>query len=252
VGHAVRPVDEHGAPGAIPMPRDAEDAGFAQGEEKIAEVRRPDYWKRGFLSMIRRLEKRDHAARSAAAPRRPGAWTPERRARQSALIRRWQPWRRATGPTTDAGKARCAMNGLKHGFRSRAYIERRRQARRILRVSARNLAILRNWLRARAAGVAPKTVVGLESILPLFAALPPFPASLGAEDSRIRTGHPRKPAVRAPLSPKWYWPGAAGADTVSPVISRKNRPCGRCLRTAGAANGAMEESRHEEDLIGQG
>jgi hypothetical protein len=75
-------------------------------------------------------------------------WTPERRARQAALIARWQPWRRSTGPRTDAGKARSAANALKHGFRSRAYMHRIREVRRVLRLSARNLALARAFLRA--------------------------------------------------------------------------------------------------------
>ena len=32
-------------------------------------------------------------------------WTPERRARQSALIRNWRPWEKSTGPKTEKGKA---------------------------------------------------------------------------------------------------------------------------------------------------
>lgn len=40
-------------------------------------------------------------------------WTPERRARQAALIRTWRPWEQSTGPTTDEGKARTARNGDK-------------------------------------------------------------------------------------------------------------------------------------------
>jgi hypothetical protein len=45
------------------------------------------------------------------------AWTPERRARQAAAIRRWRPWDQSTGPTTDAGKARVARNAYKGGHR---------------------------------------------------------------------------------------------------------------------------------------
>src|SRR5689334_3893051 len=62
-------------------------------------------------------------------------WTPERRARQAAAIRTWQPWRHTTGPRTDAGKARCVMNALRHGFRSREHIEVTRLARHVLRVA---------------------------------------------------------------------------------------------------------------------
>lgn len=42
-------------------------------------------------------------------------WTPERRARQAALIRTWEPWALSTGPRTDEGKAQAARNGDKGG-----------------------------------------------------------------------------------------------------------------------------------------
>ncbi len=45
-------------------------------------------------------------------------WTPERRARQAALIRTWKPWERSTGPRTDEGKARTSRNGFKGGHRA--------------------------------------------------------------------------------------------------------------------------------------
>lgn len=44
-------------------------------------------------------------------------WTPERRAKQSAAIRQWQPWERSTGPRTAAGKARVSRNAWKGGTR---------------------------------------------------------------------------------------------------------------------------------------
>jgi hypothetical protein len=40
-------------------------------------------------------------------------WSPERRARQAALIHSWQPWRQSTGPRTAGGKAVAAQNGFK-------------------------------------------------------------------------------------------------------------------------------------------
>ena len=43
-------------------------------------------------------------------------WTPERRARQAALIRTWRPWEQSTGPRTIEGKARTARNGDKLGI----------------------------------------------------------------------------------------------------------------------------------------
>ena len=44
-------------------------------------------------------------------------WTPERRARQAALIRTWRPWDRSTGPCTEAGKAKASRNAHKAGGR---------------------------------------------------------------------------------------------------------------------------------------
>jgi hypothetical protein len=43
------------------------------------------------------------------------SWTPERRARQAALIRTWQPWKQATGPRTPDGKATASRNAYKGG-----------------------------------------------------------------------------------------------------------------------------------------
>lgn len=38
------------------------------------------------------------------------AWTSERRARQSEVIRQIRPWEQSTGPTSEAGKAKSALN----------------------------------------------------------------------------------------------------------------------------------------------
>jgi hypothetical protein len=46
-------------------------------------------------------------------------WTPERRARLSALIHTWRPWVKTTGPKTPQGKAKASRNAYKGGTRAR-------------------------------------------------------------------------------------------------------------------------------------
>ena len=45
-------------------------------------------------------------------------WTPDRRARQSELIRNWRPWEQSTGPRTPVGKLRTSRNADKGGTRA--------------------------------------------------------------------------------------------------------------------------------------
>lgn len=45
-------------------------------------------------------------------------WTPEERAQQSAIIRQWQPWNKATGACTPEGKAIASRNAYKGGVRA--------------------------------------------------------------------------------------------------------------------------------------
>jgi len=40
-------------------------------------------------------------------------WTPERRAKQSAMIHQWKPWEKSTGARTPEGKTRCSRNADK-------------------------------------------------------------------------------------------------------------------------------------------
>ena len=44
-------------------------------------------------------------------------WTAERRAKHSAAIRQWQPWKQSTGPKTDQGKDISSKNSYKGGNR---------------------------------------------------------------------------------------------------------------------------------------
>src|SRR5688572_18501206 len=70
-------------------------------------------------------------------------WTPERRARQAERIRLSQPWLRSTGPRTEAGKARVAMNAFRHGCRGRAWLERARRIRNAIRLCAETVLLAR-------------------------------------------------------------------------------------------------------------
>src|SRR5262245_23140666 len=99
--------------------------------------------------MTKHLESAKRVGSSGGTrPRRKG-WSPERRARQAALIRGWQPWRRSTGPKTEAGKARSSTNARKHGFRSRETVEKLRRVNHALRLAAANAAFLRLLIRIR-------------------------------------------------------------------------------------------------------
>lgn len=99
--------------------------------------------------MTNSLERHQQAANSSCAKHRPKGWSPERRARQAALIRFWQPWRCSTGPKTAAGKKRCGVNALKHGSRSRAAILRYQRIRYALRLAAENLLRIKVFLASR-------------------------------------------------------------------------------------------------------
>ena len=41
--------------------------------------------------------------------------TPEHRALRAAMIRRWKPWEKSTGPNSDTGKAKVSRNAYKGG-----------------------------------------------------------------------------------------------------------------------------------------
>src|SRR5688572_24212739 len=99
--------------------------------------------------MTKHLHNTEHAAIGVRTTLRRKGWSPERRALQAKRIREWQPWRRSTGPKTEAGKLRSAANAVKHGLRTRDHIYARR-VRYVLRVAAENLLKIREFLRAPA------------------------------------------------------------------------------------------------------
>jgi hypothetical protein len=67
--------------------------------------------------------------------------------RQAELIRRSAPWRHSTGPKTEAGKARCAKNALRHGSRSGSRIRELQRIRYVLRLAADNVRQMRLLIR---------------------------------------------------------------------------------------------------------
>src|SRR5688572_21372695 len=114
-----------GAPGAEPG-RFAKSFDTSSASSRRKKSRRADCCKRELDRITKCLLNR-------LARRTKAGWSPERRARQADLIRRQAPWRHSTGPKTEAGKARCAKNALRHGGRSRARILELQRIRRILR-----------------------------------------------------------------------------------------------------------------------
>lgn len=46
------------------------------------------------------------------------SWTPERRQRQSELIRTWKPWAKSTGPRSAEGRERVSHNAWTGGHRA--------------------------------------------------------------------------------------------------------------------------------------
>lgn len=75
-------------------------------------------------------------------------WTPERKARQAALIKTWRPWEQSTGPRTAQGKAQAAINGrAMHGWTSELLAERSKM-RDLMRVVSE---LLRDQRKALAA-----------------------------------------------------------------------------------------------------
>ena len=46
-------------------------------------------------------------------------WTLESRQQQSKMIRQWKPWEKSTGPKSNEGKSKVAMNAYKGSFSPR-------------------------------------------------------------------------------------------------------------------------------------
>ncbi len=126
---------------AIAESESSSSAGVLERRPRKAACVRSDRSRKG-------LSRRSLAAKAG--------WSSERRARQAALIRSWAPWLRSTGPKTEAGKARCSQNALKHGYRSRATIREYQKIRYVLRLAARNIALLRVHIRARDQAARPQ------------------------------------------------------------------------------------------------
>jgi hypothetical protein len=141
-----------GPPGAErgPFAKSFDASSTSAGRKKS---RRADWCKRESDNISKCLPHRPAGRSSKSegrfARRSKAGWTPERRARQAELIHRSAPWRHSTGPKTDAGKARCAKNALRHGGRSRAHISELQRIRYVLRLAAENIKKVRLLIRLR-------------------------------------------------------------------------------------------------------
>ena len=74
-------------------------------------------------------------------------WTDEQKQKQREAIKRWQPWTKSTGPTTDIGKRTSAHNAYKHGRYDAGSMEDRRVLSQILRDTRALISFGRAWLR---------------------------------------------------------------------------------------------------------
>jgi hypothetical protein len=62
-------------------------------------------------------------------------WTPERRARQAAMIHTWAPWTASTGPRTPEGKARSSRNADRPESIKRQLQEIKHEVRSLVRLT---------------------------------------------------------------------------------------------------------------------
>jgi hypothetical protein len=139
-----------------PRPGSCSRSGAASARR--TKIRRTNYWKEESSRMTNALPKSAPARAAGLGKRHPNGlprrsarakagWTPERRARQAAAIHLWQPWRRSTGPRTAPGKALVATNALRHGCRSRAWIDKAKRIRRAIRLCAETVLLARVLMR---------------------------------------------------------------------------------------------------------
>lgn len=76
-------------------------------------------------------------------------WTESQRIAQGQAIKRWKPWKSATGPRTTAGKAKISRNSLKHGCNSRWVSELRALERSTKELDSDNVLLLDELDRVR-------------------------------------------------------------------------------------------------------
>jgi len=107
------------------------------------KFRRTNWCKRESSFAMRALASSESEPKNSRAARSAKGWTQERRARQAERARLTQPWRNSTGPKTEAGKARVAMNAFRHGYRGRAWLIRVRRIRNAIRLCADTVFLAR-------------------------------------------------------------------------------------------------------------
>lgn len=99
-------------------------------------------------------------AYQAPAPRHSRGWPPERRAAQAARCRAAKPWRKSTGPKSDAGKKIVSLNAYKHGLRSAAWTLEVRRFHAILRLQRAYLRRVKMHIYLTESGRLLSTLVG--------------------------------------------------------------------------------------------
>ena len=106
-------------------------------------------------NVLRRKNPSQHPPATRA--KRKYVLSPAGRAKLKASIGRSQPWRRSTGPRTEAGKASSSRNALRHGERSGETLERLRTIRATLRI----LRAAKSPAAVEGTKIPPEIVAGL-------------------------------------------------------------------------------------------